>query len=259
MHKVMLTSGQLWTQRLVTEGGVALAILGWWLFSRDLPAFIMPSPEAAFLRLLSFFYDPVMMGHAAISFLRVGSAVLLATAIALGIGLLNRAFPILEETVERRLLTFLNSFPSVGWAILAVVWFQVSDGTVIFIQVMIILPFCLINVIEGLRQLDAELVEMGRSFTMSRRRLLMRLVLPLIMPFLVAGLRVAYGIAWKVALVSELFGAPSGLGYLLMQAQVRADSTLVFACCLIIVLIFGAVDFLVLRPLARRYSVRQTG
>ncbi|MGV6875965.1 ABC transporter permease [Pseudochelatococcus sp. B33] len=253
----LLAPGQAMTRRLVTDGGVVLVILGWWLLSRNMPAFVMPSPMAVFSKVLEFGYDPRLMTHAAISFLRVGTAVGLATVIAVAIGLLTRRFPVLEEMVERRLLTFLNSFPSVGWAILAVIWFQISSGTVIFIQVVIVLPFCLINVLEGLRQLDPELMEMGRSYTRSRRRLFLRLVLPLVMPFLIAGLRVAYGIAWKIALVSELFGAPSGLGYLLMQAQVRADATLVFACCLVIVLIFASVDRLVLRPLALRYSVRR--
>ncbi|MFN7003922.1 MAG: ABC transporter permease, partial [Roseinatronobacter sp.] len=249
MNKV-LTRRQILLQRAFTEGGLVLAILGWWLFSKDLPAFVMPTPQAAFTQVLAFFHDQRLAGHALISFFRVGAAVIIATILALLIGLLARRFPIFEETVERRLLTFLNSFPSVGWAILAVIWFQISNSTVIFIQVMIVLPFCLINVLEGLRQLDPELVEMGQAHTRSKRRLFFKLVLPLMMPFLMAGLRVAYGIAWKVALVSELFGAPSGLGYLLMQAQVRADATLVFACCLIIVLIFGTVDRLLLRPLA---------
>ncbi|MRX50433.1 ABC transporter permease subunit [Paracoccus sp. S-4012] len=253
----LLSPGQLATQRLITEGGVVIALVAWWLFARDLPAFVMPTPLMVFEKVLQFFYDPRLAGHAAISFLRVGAAVSIATVLAMAIGLATRRFPILEEFVERRLLTFLNSFPSVGWAILAVIWFQISDATVIFIQVVIVLPFCLINVLEGLRQLDPELMEMGQSFTRARRRLFLRLVLPLVMPFLMAGLRVAYGIAWKIALVSELFGAPSGLGYLLMQAQVRADATLVFACCLVIVLIFGTVDRFVLRPLALRFSVRR--
>lgn len=234
-----------------------LLILGWWLFARGLPAFVMPTPLATFDKVMQFFTDPALGRHAAISFARVGAGVAIATAIAMVVGLLTRAYPVLEELVERRLLTVLNSFPSVGWAILAVLWFNISSGTVIFIQVVIVLPFCLINVLEGLRQLDPELMEMGRSHTRSRRRLFLRLILPLVMPFLIAGLRVAYGIAWKIALVSELFGAPSGLGYLLMQAQVRADATLVFATCFVIVLIFGAVDRFFLRPLAGRFSVRR--
>lgn len=246
-------------QRGVSDGTVILIIAAWWLFARDLPAFVMPSPEATATQVLAFFYDPRLMQHAAVSFVRVGVAVTAAMTIALALGIASRSFPILEEAVERRLLTFLNSFPSVGWAILGVLWFQISHGTVIFIQVMIVLPFCLINVLEGLRQVDSELFEMGRSHSRSRWRLFTRLTLPLTMPFLMAGLRIAYGIAWKVALVSELFGASSGLGYLLMQGQIRADAALVFACCLVIVLIFGTVDRFVLRPLARRYSTTQGG
>lgn len=257
MNKLFLSRREGLIQTGIAEGGVLLALIGWWLFAQGLPDFIMPGPWAVAQKVAQFFYDPKLMGHAAISLLRVVFAIAMGTILALAIGLATRRWPILEELVERRILTFLNSFPSVGWAILAVIWFQISNGTVIFIQVMIILPFCLINVLEGLRQLDPELMEMGQSFTRSKRRIFLRLTLPLIMPFMVAGLRVAYGIAWKIALVSELFGAPSGLGYLLMQAQVRADATLVFACCFIIVLIFGLTDRLILRPLALRYSLRR--
>ena len=66
------------------------------------------------------------------------------------------------EPLEQRVLLVLNSFPSVGWAILGVIWFGVSNPTVIFIEVLIILPFCLTNALEGFRNIDVELEEMGR-------------------------------------------------------------------------------------------------
>ena len=116
------------------------------------------------------------------------------------------------QLIERRILTFLNSFPSVGWAILGVVWFQISTATVLFIQTAIVLPFCIINALAGFRQIDPDLDELGRSLTRSSIRRFFKLTLPLIAPFLIAGIRVAYGICWKIALVSELFGASSGLG-----------------------------------------------
>ena len=159
--------------------------------------------------------------------------------------------------IEQRLLLILNSFPSVGWAILGVVWFKVSNTTVIFIEVMIVLPFCLINALEGFRQIDAELEEMGQSLSRSRVRLFMRVTLPLVMPFLVAGLRIAFGIAWKIALVAELFGSQSGLGYLLLRAQSTSDAAMVFACCFVIVLVVFAIDRLAFVPLARAYSKNQ--
>jgi NitT/TauT family transport system permease protein/sulfonate transport system permease protein len=81
----------------------------------------------------------------------------------------------------------------------------------------------------------------------------------LLAPFLIAGLRVATGIAWKIALVAELFGAQTGLGYLLVQAQSSANAAMVFAVCLVIVVIVFALDRLLLRPLAQAYSRNQGG
>jgi NitT/TauT family transport system permease protein/sulfonate transport system permease protein len=77
------------------------------------------------------------------------------------------------------------------------------------------------------------------------------------MPVLMSGMRVAYGICWKIALVAELFGAQSGLGYLLMRAQSSADASMVFAVCFMIVIAVITIDKLVLNPLAKHYSVNK--
>jgi NitT/TauT family transport system permease protein len=150
----------------------------------------------------------------------------------------------------------LNSFPSIGWAILAAIWFAPGDFGVIFVEVAILIPFCLINIAEGLRNIDGELMEMGLSFTRRRARILRRLTLPLLVPYGLSATRIAYGIAWKIALVAELLGAPSGLGYLMLRAQTAADSTTFLASCFAIVLIFVAGERLVIVPLERRFARR---
>ena len=104
-------------------------------------------------------------------------------------------------------------------------------------KTLIILPFCLTNALEGFRNIDIELEEMGASMSRNGWRRFTRLTLPLVMPFLAAGLRISFGICWKIALVAELFGAQSGLGYLLLQAQANADATMVFAVCFVIVIV----------------------
>lgn len=243
--------------RLIADGAVLLAIGAWWWTARGLPAYVLPGPVDVAAALLRFATRADYALHAAITMARVVGAVTVAMLAAVGLAVLVRTAPVLGQAIERRLLTLLNSFPAVGWAILGLIWFGASPGTVLFIQVAIVLPFCLINALEGFRSLDAELEEMGRSMTRSAPRRFLRLTLPLVAPFLVAGLRVAYGIAWKVALVSELFGATAGLGYLLMQAQSNSDAATVFAACLVIVLLSAAFDAALLRPLARRFSRNQ--
>jgi ABC-type nitrate/sulfonate/bicarbonate transport system permease component len=243
--------------RVIADGAVVLIVALWWASARHTPEFVLPSPGAVIAAMGRFVADPTIAFHAAVSLLRVIASVAMAMTIALAIAAAVRAAPILDDVVERRILTFLNSFPSVGWAILGVVWFKISTPTVLFIQTAIVLPFCIINALAGFRQIDPDLDEMGRSLTRSPLRRFFKLTLPLVAPFLIAGLRVAYGICWKIALVSELFGASSGLGYLLQRAQTVSDAAMVFACCLVIVIIYAVTDYLFLKPLAVRFSVNQ--
>lgn len=237
-------------ERLVAEGVVVAALAGWWAMAQALPSFVLPGPLEVGAALWKLFTEPAFLRHTAASAQRVVLAV--ACAVALGglLAWLPHRFALLDHVVHRRIQPLLNSFPSVGWALLAVIWFRVSDFSVVFVEVMILIPFCLINIAAGLRELDAELLEMGRSFTRSRGRLFFRLVLPLLAPYLMAAVKIAYGIGWKIALVAELFGARSGLGFLMLQAQVNADAVTVLATCLAIVLIFFAGERLVIDPIA---------
>ena len=238
-------------ERALAEGAVLGGVALWWALSYDLPDFIMPSPLLVLETLARLFYDPAFLGHTVISTVRVAAAVVVALLIGGGLALLPRSVPALEIVVHGRIKPLLNSFPSLGWAILAVIWFEISDFTVIFVQVMILIPFCLINIAEGLRELDQEVLEMARSFTRSRVKTFLKITMPMLVPYTVAAARISYGVAWKIALVAELFGADSGLGYLMLQAQTAADAATVFATCFSIVLIFIAGEKLVINPLAR--------
>jgi len=243
-----------WLARLIADGAVAAALLAWWLASRALPDFVLPSPLKVGADLLTLFTSPALLKHTGASTARVVISVAIALAVGGGLAWLARAVPVTEGIVRERVLVFLNSFPSLGWAILAVIWFQVSTFSVVFVQVAILIPFCLVNLGEGLARIDEELLEMGRSFTRSRWRLLTRIALPLLMPYLVAALRISYGIGWKIALVSELFGADTGLGYLMIQAETVSNATRVFATCFAIVVLFTLGERLVIDPLARRFA-----
>ena len=94
-----------------------------------------------------------------------------------------------------------------------------------FVQVAILTPFCLVNLAEGLRELDQEILEMGRSFTRNRIRIFIKITIPMLLPYVIAAIRIAYGVCWKIALVSELFGAESGIGVIMLRAQTTANAS----------------------------------
>jgi len=238
-------------QRAIAEALVLLALVGWWWSSLHLPAAVLPSPEAVAYRLLDIAVSPNLSWHVLVTTLRVLASVALALALGFLLALLAHSVPWLAGVVMDRILVVLNGMPSVGWAILAVVWFKVSDFTVVFVQVMILLPFSLINFAEGLRNLDRDVIEMAESFTRRRVAIITKVVIPMLMPYGIAALRVSYGVCWKIALISELFGAQSGLGYLMLQAQGVGDVTTVLATCVAIVILFMLGEACIINPIAR--------
>jgi NitT/TauT family transport system permease protein len=238
-------------ERAIADGLVVAAIAGWWLMSLRLPNFLMPSPWQVAAKLIGLFVTPALLADTAASAARVLIAVAVSAALGGVLAIIPYRWPVTEAIVRDRITPFLNSFPSVGWAILAMIWFGTTNVAVLFVEIAILTPFCLINLLEGLKQLDGELIEMGVSFTRHRGRSFVKIVVPMLLPYVMSAVRIAYGVAWKIALVAELFGVSSGLGYLMLKAEIVSDAATVYATCFAIVLLFLAGERLILDPLSR--------
>ena len=227
------------------------AILGWWSISQSISDLVMPGPIAVGKTLIELFIDPLFVDDILISTIRVIGSVIISVLLGMMLALLPKNYPITEIIVQERIKPFLNSFPSVGWAILAVIWFGSSNFSVMFVQVAILTPFCLVNLTEGLKDLDQEIIEMGKSFSRNNYKIFFKITLPLLLPYIIAAIRIAYGVCWKIALVSELFGAEEGIGVIMLRAQTTANASMVFASCFAIVIIFMLGEKLIINPLAK--------
>jgi NitT/TauT family transport system permease protein len=251
------SDGRQWrslASSFLAEGLIVLALLGWTAISYWLGPNIFPSVGAVLQAMGSLLVDLEFASHTLASAVRVISSVMLALLLGTILALIPHYIPGLDNLIHQRLKPLINSFPSIGWAVLVAIYAPMSSASVIFIQVMILTPFCLINVSEGVRALDDEMNEMGRSFTRSRWRRLLMIEFPALAPFMLAAARMSYGVCWKVALVSELFGARSGLGYLMQMAQNNADTALLFATCFMVVVFFRVGEIAVLEPLSRKLN-----
>jgi NitT/TauT family transport system permease protein/sulfonate transport system permease protein len=227
------------------------AILGWWAISQTISDLVMPGPIAVGKTLAELFFDPIFLDDILISTVRVIGSVIISVLLGMALALLPRNYPITEVIIQERIKPFLNSFPSVGWAILAVIWFGSSNFSVMFVQVAILTPFCLVNLTEGLKDLNQEVIEMGNSFSRNKYKIFFKITLPLLLPYIIAAIRIAYGVCWKIALVSELFGAEDGIGVIMIRAQTTANASMVFASCFAIVIIFMLGEKLIINPLAK--------
>jgi NitT/TauT family transport system permease protein len=231
-----------------------IALAGWAIAAAGMPAYLLPSPLTVLARVSDFFLQLDLFVHVVASVTHVVVSLALAFVLGGTLALLAHYLPVTRRMVDGRITPFFNAFSSIGWTLLAILWFGLNAGTVIFAITAIILPICVINLRAGLESLDAELAEMGRSFGRDWGKSFRLIVLPAMIPFMFATLRISFGVAWKVALTAELFGGNSGLGFIVNLARQSFNTGQIFAVVAIIVIIYVATDNWVLDPVQRRLS-----
>ncbi|NDL63413.1 ABC transporter permease [Acerihabitans arboris] len=240
---------------LLTLIGQRLALLAiflviWWLASQCMPSFVLPGPLKTWRALEALWHGDSLLHDIGITFSRVLSGFLLATLVGTVSGLALGASRLLAQFFEPLLAVF-NTVSSAIWAIFAIIWFGISGATTIFVVFMTAMPLILTNVWQGAQTVDAQYVELARSFRMGRWQTLRKIYLPTILPYFFSGARLAFGFGWRVSLVAETLGASDGIGYRLRQAGDLVQTDQVFAWTLLLVAMMLLLEGGLLKPLER--------
>jgi NitT/TauT family transport system permease protein len=160
--------------------------------------------------------------------------------------------------LKRGIETFFDSWimvlltvPAVCWAFLSVLWFGLSEAASILPIVLIVIPFVAVNVWEGTKAVERNLLDMATVYKASRSLMLRKVLIPQLMPYIFSALRIALSLSWKIALVAEAFGAGSGVGQQLISwfQDTRVDMMLAWGVSFMIVMVL--IDLLVFRTWAR--------
>ena len=196
-------------------GGLAV----WELFGPALNPIILRPPSA----IVAAFGDLLETGELQTAMLEslrvfsVGLVIALAAGIVLGVltGRSRLAFNLLDPWVSA-----LYSVPSVALVPLIAVAFRYQGEAPRIATVALFAVFpILINTQQGVRNVDAGLLEVARAFSSSERRLWRDVVVPAAMPFILAGVRLAIGRALIGMIISEFLVGLRGLGYLIIVYQ----------------------------------------
>lgn len=239
-------------RKLLSITAVAGLLLIWhtaaWVIAKPL---ILPSPQAALVNLFLLIGAGEFWRHIAATFGRGLFAFGLSFGIALVLGLLAGKFQAVEALL-RPVVVCLRSMPSMSFILLALLWFRGSNVS-IFVITLVVLPLLFQNVIEGIRSIDSELLEMATLYRVNKSRLLLKFYLPSILPFLAAGVQSGLGLTWKVSIAAEVLAYPTwGIGTQMDTARVYLQTERVFAWTVAVIgigLIFDYLtDYLLRRP-----------
>ena len=191
--------------------------------------------------------------HIGVTTYRVVAGTLIGSIAGTILGIATRYSGFLKAAVNAVLYPLLQSVPSICWALVFVLWFGLSDVTPILVIATAVAPFFIINIWEGMKELDTNLVEMASIYTQKRGPILRMVILPMLYPYIFAATKSSFMVAWKVVLLGEIFGAASGMGYMLSIAFESYRIAQVFGWTLAFAIILLFFDYGIFNFIDRKY------
>jgi sulfonate transport system permease protein len=179
---------------------------------------VLPAPSAVAAAGWRLALNGQLFENIAVSFKRAVSGLLLGGSLAFALGLFNG----LSKTSERftdTTVQMIRNIPNLALIPLVILWFGIEEGAKLFLTSLGVFFPIYINTFHGVRTVDSQLVEMGRSYGMGNVELFRRVILPGALPSIFVGLRYALGIMWLTLIVAETIAANSGIGYMAMNAR----------------------------------------
>lgn len=231
--------------------GIVLGIVGWYALALVFPNELMPFPDETLADTWDLVQSGVAYTHLRATLWRtllgfIGSMIL-GSALGVLMGINNFGQRFFTPWVVVGL-----SVPAIAWAAVTTLIFGFSVLSPVTATVLTTFPYIAINVWKGVESIESDLVNMSRSFNISRPRMLLRLIIPSAAPFLFSGLRFGLAISWKIVTIAEIFAGNSGVGYKLMQTYQLYQFERAWAWAVLFMIVILIVEYALLKPLEKR-------
>jgi NitT/TauT family transport system permease protein len=230
--------------------------LAWVFGSHHFEDYILPHPSSVWASFRSMVERGVWgtqveatLGH---MFLAYGITI----GIGLPLGILIGRFWAVED-LTRALLIFLQTVPTIVLIALALIFIGTTATGVVAVTVASCLTYFTLNVIQGTKAIDHDLIEMARAYGANEPTIMRSVILPSVVPYFLAGARITLGVAWQVTLFGEYLMGTPGIGFQVSTSIKLLDTAAVFAWGLSVVVLTIAFEYGVFRPV-ERFLTRHT-
>ncbi|MFI5254076.1 MAG: ABC transporter permease [Candidatus Limnocylindrales bacterium] len=226
-------------------------IAGWQIaFGSVNRALFAPPTEVWAAIVRAFTQEPSIVGPILTSLAAFGIGMALGLLVGLPLGLLIGRYRPVEFLLDPY-VAFLYVIPSVAFVPLFVLWFGFDFPFQVALVFESSLFPLMINAAAGAKNVEADLIDGGRSFGASEFQIMRTIVVPGSLPFVFAGLRIAFSSAWVGVVVAQMTGALAGLGGLILSYASVYKTSDMLVPILVIMLIGVIIHALTSRLLTR--------
>lgn len=217
--------------------GSLVVVLFWALASRVVGAeIILPGPLETVRRFLISVRTGAFYRHLGGTWVRAvgGFGIAYATGVLWG---LSAGLEAVIDDVLKPSLVAMRATPVIAVILLAIIWFEAALAPV-FVTVLMVLPVVVQSVTAGVRASAPPLLEMATVFSVSRARVIRRIVLPSAAPALSSSAHAGLGMAFKVTVAAEvLVQPPWALGSQMQEARFFLDTPRILSLTLSVILL----------------------
>ena len=240
------------TRRLAVWAlSVSSIVVLWMMVAAFFPPTLLPGPGVVGRRLVELMATGDFWVHLRATIQRVAVGFVLAFVVSVAAGTLMGARRLAEGIFEPWVLVGLT-IPGLCWAVLAVMWFGITEVAPVVAIFVVVLPMLTLNMWQGTKSLDRDLLEMAHVFRAPWTSVMREVVLPQLLPFGLAGARLGFALGWKVVVLSEMFGLSSGVGYMINRSFGAYSMDDVLAWTVGFTAVMFAFEYAVVLPVERR-------
>ena len=252
-----------WQQPGLRRGLILLLLAGLWeLLARwqdnDL---LLPTFTATAQALFDGLLSGELLQRTQLSLAVLLKGYLAGMALALGLTTLAVSTQFGRDLLAT-LTAMFNPLPAIALLPLALLWFGLGQGSLIFVLIHSVLWPLALNTYAGFQAVPETLRMAGRNYGLTGIRYVVQILIPAALPAILSGLKIGWAFAWRTLIAAELvFGATSGkggLGWYIFQNRNELYTDKVFAGLALVILIGLAVEGLVFSTL-ERVTVRRWG
>lgn len=193
--------------------------------------------------------ESVMITVAATT-MRVFVGLVIASVLAIGVGVLIRYYQFFDKLVLPT-VTLLSPVSPIAWLPVAIFLFGIGNAPAIFMVVVALFFHMVLATIAQIDGVSPNLINVARTMGASKPQIYSRVIVPAILPGMLQVLRLNLFGAWMVVLVAESTGVGYGMGQVIMLARNTFNPSLVFFTIAVIGVLGFGFDWL-LRQAQRR-------
>lgn len=204
-------------ERALQASSLVALVAVWQLLSRTLDISALPPPTQVAVVLYDLVADGSAFGPLASTLRRTALGFLLGFSAGVLYGILVYVSPRFQE-VSRGLFNVVMFTPTLVIIFLGLIMLGRYDRTVVLLVGFVISTNVGTYMRDALRDFDQDLVAMATSYKATLRQRVRAMYLPYLIPPMLAAGRIGFSLAWKAALLCEVFGFPEGLGWELRES-----------------------------------------